>query len=95
MGIPTWRDPLNPSVSVSALMTLRDFTLSNARRFYSSMGNPTDTEGLNLCRFSHQHGNNSVELSIIIIIINRYFKTKFSTNLTNFTADQRGSLTGI
>ena len=37
---------LNPSVSVSALMTLIDFTLSNARRFYSSMGNPSDTEGL-------------------------------------------------
>ena len=36
----------NPSVSVSALMTLIDFTLSNARRFYSSMGNPSDTEGL-------------------------------------------------
>ena len=27
-------------------MTLIDFTLSNARRFYSSMGNPSDTEGL-------------------------------------------------
>ena len=29
-------------------MILIDFTLSNARRFYSSMGNPPDTEGLNL-----------------------------------------------
>ena len=38
--------PLNPLVSVSAVMTLIDFTLSNARRFYSSMGNPLDTEGL-------------------------------------------------
>ena len=38
---------LNPSaVSVSALMTLIDFTLSNARRFYSSTGNPSDIEGL-------------------------------------------------
>ena len=27
-------------------MTLLDFTLSNARRFYSSMGKPSDTEGL-------------------------------------------------
>ena len=38
----------NPSVSVSALMTPQaiDFTLSNARRFYSSMGNPSDTEEL-------------------------------------------------
>ena len=37
---------LNPSASVSALMTLIDFTLSKARRFYSSMKNPSDTEGL-------------------------------------------------
>ena len=37
---------LNPSVSVSALVTLIDFTLSNARQFYSFMGNPSDTEGL-------------------------------------------------
>ena len=37
---------LNPSVSVSAVMTIIDFTLCNARRFYSSMGNPSDTEGL-------------------------------------------------
>ena len=29
-------------------MTLIDFTLSNARRFYSSIGNPSDTEGLML-----------------------------------------------
>ena len=36
--------PVNPSVSVSALMTLIDFTLSNARRFYSSMGNSSETE---------------------------------------------------
>ena len=40
------RNPFNPSVSVSALMTLLDFTLANARRFYSSMENPSDTEGL-------------------------------------------------
>ena len=33
-------------MSVSGLMTLIDFTLSNARRFYSSMGNPSDTERL-------------------------------------------------
>ena len=36
----------NPSVSVSALMTPIDFTLSNAKRFYSSKGNPSDTEEL-------------------------------------------------
>ena len=43
---------LNPSVSVSELMTLIDFTLSNARRFYSSMGNPSDTEGLTTPKMS-------------------------------------------
>ena len=42
-------EQLNPSVSVSALMTLIDFTLSNARRFYSSMENPSDTEELRNC----------------------------------------------
>ena len=36
---------MNPSVSVSALMTLIDFTLSNARRFSSSMGNPRTLRG--------------------------------------------------
>ena len=45
---------LNPSLSVTALMTLVDFTLSNAKRFYSSMANPSDTEGLR--RNSELHG---------------------------------------
>ena len=54
---------LNPSVSVSALMTLIHFTLSNARRFYSSMGNPSDTEGskITICfLLSRPFGNNDV-----------------------------------
>ena len=44
---------------------LRDFTLSNARRFYSSMGNPSETEGLrdftlsNARRFYSSMGNPS------------------------------------
>ena len=33
-----------------ALRALTDFTLSNARRFYSSMGNPLDGKGLSLER---------------------------------------------
>ena len=45
-SLHAWDLTLNPSVSVSALMTLIDFTLSNTRRFYSSMENPSDTEGL-------------------------------------------------
>ena len=32
--------------AVSALMTVIDFTLSNARRFHSSMGNPLAVKGL-------------------------------------------------
>ena len=34
--------------TVGALMTLIDFNLSNARRFYSSMGNPLAVKGLDL-----------------------------------------------
>ena len=39
----------NPLTAEWALRALRDFTLSNARRFYSSMGNPLDGKGL-MCR---------------------------------------------
>ena len=38
---------LNPLIrSIGALITLIDSILSNARRFYSSMGNPSDIKGL-------------------------------------------------
>ena len=37
---------LNPLTAAWALRALIDFTLSNARRFYSSMGNPLDGKGL-------------------------------------------------
>ena len=37
---------INALTAVGALVTLRDFTLSNARRFYSSMGNPLAGKGL-------------------------------------------------
>ena len=36
----------NALTAVGALMTLIDFTLANARRFYSSMGNPLAVKGL-------------------------------------------------
>ena len=36
----------NTLSAVGALMTLIDFTLSNARRFYSSMRNPLAVKGL-------------------------------------------------
>ena len=38
----------NPLTAEWALRALIDFTLSNARRFYSSMVNPLDGKGLNL-----------------------------------------------
>ena len=39
-------EDLNPLTAEWALRALIDFTLSNARRFYSSMGNPLDGKGL-------------------------------------------------
>jgi len=36
----------NPLTAERALRALIDFTLSNARRFYSSMGNPLDGKGI-------------------------------------------------
>ena len=39
---------INPLTADRSLRTLIDFTLSNARRFYSSMGNPLDGKGLKL-----------------------------------------------
>ena len=41
--------PINPLTAEWALRALIDFTLSNARRFYSSMGNPLDGKGLKSC----------------------------------------------
>ena len=38
--------PINPLTAEWVLRALIDFTLSNARRFYSSMGNPLDGKGL-------------------------------------------------
>ena len=39
---------INPFTAEWALRALRDFTLSNARRFYSSTGNPLAGKGLKL-----------------------------------------------
>ena len=43
--LSTWK-LFNPLTAEWALRALIDFTLSNARRFYSSMGNPLDGKGL-------------------------------------------------
>ena len=38
---------INPLTAEWALRAVIDFTLSNARRFYSSMGNPLERERVN------------------------------------------------
>ena len=38
--------PISALTAIGALMTVIDFTLSNARRFYLSMGNPLAVKGL-------------------------------------------------
>jgi len=43
---------INALTAVGALVTLIDFTLSNARRFYSSVGNPLAVKGLNDIRLT-------------------------------------------
>ena len=43
---------INALTAVGALVTLIDFTLSNARRFYSSVGNPLTVKGLNNIRLT-------------------------------------------
>ena len=44
---------INPFPSEWVLRALIDFTLSNARRFYSSMGNLLDGKGLTISKFFH------------------------------------------
>ena len=59
---------LNALTAVGALMTLIDFTLSNARRFYSSMGNP-----LAVKRLKQQLRNLMVAIFLTVI---KSFDTK-------------------
>ena len=44
---------VNPLTVEGALRALLDFTLSNARRFYLSMGNPLDGKGLTGIEITH------------------------------------------
>ena len=67
-------------MSVSALKTLLDFTLSNARRFYSSLGNPSDTEGLIKQQQHQQQRKRQLKINIsemvtilLILLIPRTF----------------------
>ena len=63
--------PLDPPRSVGALMTLIVFTLSNARRFYSSMGNPLDMKGLTH-KMQAITKNNMLDISILLIHETRF-----------------------
>ena len=51
---------INPLTAEWVLMALIDFTLSNARRFYSSKGNPLDEKGLTTSKIKQQLGSASV-----------------------------------
>ena len=54
----------NPLTAELALRALIDFTLSNARRFYSSMGNPLNGKGLS----NHDdYGNNVINFAYLIM----------------------------
>ena len=49
-------------------MALIDFTLSNARRFYSSMGNPLGSKGLNeIAMGSLNPGGEEAEFTKILL----------------------------
>ena len=59
-------DDFNPLTAEWALRALKDFTLSNARRFYSSMGYPLDGKGLRCHTFlkfvKNENGMESFQL---------------------------------
>ena len=56
--------PINPFPFEWVLRALIDFTLSNARRFYSSMGNLLDRKGL----ISSSFYNNSWKVSMFKLL---------------------------
>jgi len=52
-------------------MTLIDFTLSNARRFYSSMGNPLGLKGLS-CNYFKPEQRQSALVHLIFTVIYQF-----------------------
>ena len=64
---------IKPLRSVGALMTLIDFNLSNARRFYSSMGNPSNIKGLG------KEINNQNNVVVLLQAIVNYFPLRVQT----------------
>jgi len=58
----------NPLTAEWALRALIDFTLSNARRFYSSMGNPLDGKGLTMSQLILLFVG-SIGCSVVLILL--------------------------
>ena len=61
---------INPLTAEWALRALIDFTLSNARRFYSSKGNPLDEKGLTTSK-TMSRLNNSSDLRVLFVSVER------------------------
>ena len=68
--------PINALTAVGALMTLLDFTLSNARRFYSSMGNCLAVKGSTT-------SNAMSPLSTLLFLVSFCFQLSFSSPPTS------------
>ena len=68
--------PINALTAVGALMTLIDFTLSNARRFYSSMGNRLAVKGSTA-------SNTMSPLSTLLFLVSFCFQLSFSSPPTS------------
>ena len=63
--------PLKALTAVRALMTFIDFTLSNARRFYSSMGKPLAVKGLSTSKTKVR--GNITNKALLAMVTLKYF----------------------
>ena len=89
---PPFFFPINPFPFEWVLRALIDFTLSNARRFYSSMGNLSDGKGLNFwgCLLPEWYIQGSILDSIERLILVNSMKYK-----RNFTKTVKWATTSI
>ena len=64
-------------------MALIDFTLSNARRFYSSMGNPSGLKGLNHKTVEHftTHVKIAREKKVVVVVCLLFTFQKLKTKM--------------
>ena len=77
---------VNALTAVGAFMTLIDFTLSNARRFYSSKGNPLAVKGLTLVSTNNREFKiyDAIEATTPHILHSNEQKQNLCTPLTCF-----------